>query len=285
MRSAAVRATLAGMSTLLSSYYDGPELTGTVRDALRQGGLDPERLRVEDLTALDQFHALGLPATVALAQLAELRPGERVLDLGAGIGGPARVLASRFGARVTAVEPTARFRSLAAALNAATGLSAAIEIVAAHGHALPCADESFDLVWTQAVLANVADVAELAAEAHRVLVPGGRWALADTVAGPGGELHFPVPWADGPADSHLLAPAALRAALERPGFAAEAWDVGPAALAPAAAVAATEPEPAARSGLDLALLLPDRDARMANLGRNIAEQRIAPLQAVLRRTL
>ena len=117
-----------------------------------------------------------------------------------------------------------------------------------------------------------------------MLAPGGRWALAETVAGPGGELRFPVPWADGPAESHLLAPEALREALERPGFAAEVWEVGPAALAPAAAEAAALADgPAPR--VDVALLMPDRDARMASLARNIAEQRIAPVQAVLRRSL
>ena len=270
------------MSTLLTSYYDGPDLTGRVRDALRQAGLDPERLRVEDLTALDQFHALGVAATLALAELAELEPGERVLDLGAGIGGPARVLSARFGARVVAVEPTARFRRLAAELNAATGLEDAIEVVDAHGDALPFPDGSFDLVWTQAVLPNVADLAPFAAEAHRVLAPGGRWALAETVAGPGGELRFPVPWADGPAESHLLAPEALRETLERPGFAAEVWQVGRAALAPAAALAAAEPDEP-QPLIEVSLLMPDRDARMASLARNVAEQRIAPVQAVLRR--
>jgi SAM-dependent methyltransferase len=272
------------MPTLTSSHYDGPELTGRVRDALQQAGLDPERLVVEDLAGLDQFHALGLPATLALAELAEVAPGERVLDLGAGICGPARVLAARFGARVTAVEPTARFRHLAAELNAATGLQDAIAIVDAQGQALPFADGAFDLVWTQAVLPNVADVALVAAEAHRVLAPGGRWALAETVAGPGGELRFPVPWADGPADSHLLAPEALRAALERPGFAAEVWEIGPAALAPAAARAAAEPLPPPRPHVDLSLLMPDHDTRMGGLARNVAERRIAPLLAVLRRS-
>ena len=272
------------MSTLQTSFYDGPALIDRVRDALREAELDPTRLRVEDLAGMDQFHALGLAATLALAKLAELRPGERVLDIGAGIAGPARVLAARFGARVTAVEPLERFRDLAAMLNGATGLDHAIELVDAHADALPLPDGSFDLVWTQAVLPTVADVGALAAEAQRVLAPGGRWALAETVASPGGELRFPVPWADGPAGSHLLAPEALRAALERPGFAAETWEVGPGALARAAAEAAALAEgPAPR--VDLALLMPDHDARMAGLARNLAEQRIAAVQAVLRRLL
>lgn len=273
---------LPDMPTQLTSYYDGPDLTGRVRDALRDAGLDPERLSTQDLAAMDQFHALGLPATIALAELAECKPGERVLDIGAGIAGPARVLAERFGAHVTAVEPLARFRSLAAQLNAAAGLQDAIDIVDGQGDTLPFADGSFDLVWTQAVLPNVADVAAFAAEAHRVLVPGGRWALGETAAGPGGELLYPVPWADGPADSHLLAPEALRTALERPGFAAEIWEVGPGALAPAAAHAAAHPPPP-RALPDIGLIMPDRDARMAGLGRNIAERRIAPVLAVLRR--
>ncbi len=272
------------MSTLQTSFYDGPALIDRVSGALREADLDPTRLRVEDLTGMDQFHALGLAGTLALAKLAELRPGERVLDLGAGIAGPARVLAARFGARVTAVEPLERFRDLAAMLNGATGLDHAIELVDAHADALPFADASFDLVWTQAVLPTVADVGAFAAEAQRVLAPGGRWALAETVAGPGGELRFPVPWADGPAGSHLLAPEALRAALERPGFAAETWEVGPGALARAAAEAVALAEgPVPR--VDLALLMPEYDARMAGLARNLAEQRIAPVQAVLRRSL
>ena len=283
MRSARRAPMLPGMSTQLTTYYDGPDLLDRVRAALRAAGRDPERLRVEDLVAMDQCHALGLAGTVALAKLAELRPGERVLDIGAGIGGPARILAARFGAHVTAVEPTARFRRLATELNAATGLTDAIEIVEATGHDLPFADGSFDLVWTQAVLPNVADVTPLAAEAHRVLAPGGRWALAETVAGPGGEVCFPVPWADGPQESHLLTPETLRTTLERPGFAAEVWEVGPAAVAPAVAELATEPADPSPP-VELGLIMPDRDARMASLGRNIAEQRIAPVLAVLRRS-
>jgi sarcosine/dimethylglycine N-methyltransferase len=88
------------------SYYDGPELTSKVFEALRQARRPVDRLDPDDLAALDEFHALGRPATLALAELAAIRPGERVLDVGAGIGGPSRVLAGRYGAQVTARCPS-----------------------------------------------------------------------------------------------------------------------------------------------------------------------------------
>src|SRR3954462_13255697 len=94
-----------------AGYYDGPDLTAVVADALAAAGR-PGQVEPDDLAALDEFHALGRPATLALADLAQIRPGERLLDVGAGIGGPSRVLAHHYGARVTAVDPTERFRAL-----------------------------------------------------------------------------------------------------------------------------------------------------------------------------
>jgi SAM-dependent methyltransferase len=269
------------MTTHTTSYYDGPEVVDRIRGALAAAGLDPDHLRVEDLSALDQFHGLGLPATLALAELADVRAGERVLDVGAGIGGPARVLAGR-GAHVVAVEPTARFRRLAEALNAATASGGSVEIVAADGGALPFPDATFDLVWTQALLQSVSDLDSVAREAHRVLVPGGRWVLSELAAGPGGALRFPVPWGDSEADSHLLPPEALREALERPGFAAEVWQVGADAVASAQALASRQPA-TSRPAVTLAELMPDFEARMAGVARNVAERRVVPVQGLLRR--
>ncbi|HVF79996.1 MAG TPA: hypothetical protein VNA28_17015 [Solirubrobacteraceae bacterium] len=98
----------------------------------------------------------------------------------------------------------------------------------------------------------------------------------------GGRGLGALPAADDPDESHLLAPEALRTTLERPGFAAEVWEVGPAAVAPAVAELTSEPADP-NPPVQLGLIMPDRDTRMANLGRNIAEQRIAPVLAVLRR--
>src|SRR4051812_9338328 len=104
MNTDAVTQNAAGLA-----YYDGPEIDAVVRDALLAAGLDPDYLDVDDLAPLDEFHALGRAATISLAELAGITAGERVLDVGAGLAGPARYLAARFGADVTALDATPRF--------------------------------------------------------------------------------------------------------------------------------------------------------------------------------
>jgi ubiquinone/menaquinone biosynthesis C-methylase UbiE len=264
------------------NYYDGPELVERVTAAVTAAGLDPSRLELDDLAALDEFHALGRAATVALANLAAVRAGERVLDAGAGIGGPARVLASRFGARVTALDGTARFCRLAEYLNAATGLSADVKVVCADALQLPFPDSSFDVVWTQALTQNVADKLALFTELRRVLRPGGRLAVFEVLAGPGGPLHLPVPWADAPAHSHLLDADAMRRVTAAAGFEPRVWRRGAEVFADIADVATAEPAREVPSGLGLELLMPEHDRRMATVARNVAERRIDLLQGVLR---
>jgi ubiquinone/menaquinone biosynthesis C-methylase UbiE len=263
-------------------YYDGPDLEPVVLGALREAGRDVERLAPDDLAQLDEFHALGRPATLAQAEMAELAEGERVLDLGAGIGGPSRVLARHFGARVTALDPTERFCALNEAITARTGLADRIQIVRGDARELPFADGSFDLVWTQAVLQNIEDKARVAAEVRRVLAPGGRWALFEVAAGPGGALVYPVPWGDGPEHSFLLSAAELRATLESAGLPAREWRSMPEAQA--AIMAATSDAERMASGVDgisLALVMPNFEARMGSLAQNVGEGRIELVQAVV----
>ena len=180
----------------MTTYYDGPDLHATVFAAIRAAGRDVGAIDSDDLAGMDEFHALGRAGTLALARLANVRRGERVLDVGAGIGGPARALARHCGAQVTAVEPTERFANLARTLTDHAGLSDRVTVVRTDGSALPFTDASFDLAWTQAVWQSVENKRALALEIRRVLAPGGRLAMFETV-GDGRELHFPVPWGDG----------------------------------------------------------------------------------------
>lgn len=105
----------------MTGYYDGPDVEALVLDALRAAGRSLDPLEPDDLAGLDEFHALGRAGTLALANLADVRRRQFVLDVGAGIGGPSRVLARHYGAIVTALEPTRRFASLARTLTNRSG--------------------------------------------------------------------------------------------------------------------------------------------------------------------
>lgn len=268
------------------SYYDGPDFLDHLSEALREAGLDPDDLSLDDLAALDEFHALGRAATIALADLADLagiEPGARVLDVGAGLAGPARFLAQRYGVQVTALDATARFCRAAEMLTRGTGLADRVHIVEGDALALPFQDDSFDLVWTQAVTQNVADKGSFLGEIARVLRPGGRVAMFEILAGPGGALELPVPWADRADQSWLVAAEELRAQLGTAGLEVTTWNEGPKAVeAIGQAAAQVKLTPAAeRLGLDL--LMPDFKARMAGLASNVAQQKIVLVQVIAQR--
>src|SRR5690349_4303046 len=163
-------------------YYDGDgsDPVPVVLEALRAAGRAGERIAIDDLVGIDEFHALGRPATMALAELAGIGRGEAVIDVGAGLGGPARFLADRYGARVTAVEPTRRFREACAELTRRAGLEAAVTTVDGTATDLPVADGSMDVAWMQAVAISVPDKRAMARELRRVLRTGGRLAFFDS---------------------------------------------------------------------------------------------------------
>jgi MPBQ/MSBQ methyltransferase len=265
------------------SYYNGPALVDQLSVTLRDAGLDPDDLSLDDLAALDEFHALGRAATIALAELADIEPGARVLDVGAGLAGPARFLAQRYAVQVTALDATARFCRAAEMLTRGTGLTDRVHIVEGDALALPFEDDSFDMCWTQAVTQNVADKRSFVDEIARVLKPSGRVAMFEILAGPGGALELPVPWADRADQSWLVTGGELRALLGAAGLEVTTWNEGPKAVeAIGHAAQRVKMTPAAeRLGLDL--LMPDFKARMAGLASNVAQQKIVLVQVIAQR--
>lgn len=263
-------------------YYDGDgrDPVPVVLDALRESGRPDDKIEIDDLAGIDEFHALGRPATMALADLAGIERGAEVIDVGAGLGGPARFLAERYGAHVTAVEPTKRFRDACVELTRRAGLEGLVRTVDGNATQLPVADESMDMAWMQAVAISVADKRAMARELRRVLRPGGRLAFFDSFARDDRELHFPVPWADNPDASFVVTADELRSAFAEAALVPVVWHEQEAALAEIGQRRFTPTVDPARMGL--ARLMPDFEQRMGNLGRNIAEGRLGLLQAVLR---
>jgi SAM-dependent methyltransferase len=264
-------------------YYDGPEIVDTLLGALIQAGLDPNALEIDDLAPLDEFHALGRAATLALAELTGPQPNDRVLDVGAGIAGPARCLAARYGAHVTALDATPRFCRAAELLNRGAGLAERVQVVCGDALALPFPDGSFDLAWTQSVSQNIADKQRFLAELARIVRPGGYVALFEVVTGPGGPLEFPVPWADRHAHSWLVSAEELHELLDCGPLTVVAWEEGQVVLDAIATAAKTIDTPPAEQALGLHILMPDYQARMEGLARNVAQHKIALVEAVAKR--
>jgi ubiquinone/menaquinone biosynthesis C-methylase UbiE len=171
--------------------------------ALRSKGIAPEQATADDLHALDMLHMGGLATTDALAEMADLRPGQRVLDVGAGVGGPARRMARKYGGRVWGVELSETMYRNAVALTALVGLQDQVQFTQGSALALPFADGSFDVVVMQHVAMQIAEKDQLFGECARVLKPGGMLALHEIFSGEGGPPHFPLAWATDPAMSSL----------------------------------------------------------------------------------
>lgn len=250
-------------------HYGRRGMFEVVTAALQESGMLERPLTPLDLAPLDQFHTGGRDATLELARLAGLTAGARVLDVGGGVGGPARTLAQAFACSVTVLDVTPEYCELGVWLNARTGFSSLVVFEIGDAQAMRFLPHSFEVVWTQHSTMNLADKAAFFRACRRLLVAGGRYAFHEVVAGDG-QPHFPAPWATLPACSCLLPPAAMQQALRAAGFDIVHWqDV----TAPSIDwIRQRQRDP--RGPLGLHLLLGDRfGAAFANHARNLGEGR------------
>jgi SAM-dependent methyltransferase len=260
----------------------------TIRNALLKTGKDPDSLTQEDfdlLCPLDEFHSLGSEATVELARLLELEKDARVLDVGCGIGGPSRRLAIQFGCRVTGLDLIKEYYEVAVNIAERMRLSHQ-RVDYHHGDALdmPFGDRSFDIVWIQVASTNIADRAKLYSEMYRVLKLGGRVGIFDIFAGPGGPIHFPVPWAYDESTSALLSPENTERELERAGLrVVNQREATCRALDWFRDQAIRMLRPGGPPPLGFHVLLPDWAIMAINQVRNLIEQRILVGYRVLKR--
>ena len=258
-------------------HYRANGLVERLKAALAVFGPERQRLVPGQLAALDQFHTRGLAATAELAKLAGIGANSAVLDVGSGVGGPARFLAATYGCRVTGVDLSESFVDAARYLTERTGQSEQVKFEAASALELPFADGSFDVVLLQHVAMNISDRPRLYGEIRRVLKAGGKFATFDVVSNKG-EPHYPVPWARTPATSFLATAAATREAIEPAGFRTLTWqDDTAAAKAWFGELRASGPPPSPNLGV---VMGPEVAQAAGNLGRNLAEGRLGILTAV-----
>jgi ubiquinone/menaquinone biosynthesis C-methylase UbiE len=262
------------MNDAVREHYSPAGLTQRLEAVL---GPQMQPLTPQQLGGLDQFHTRGLAATADLAKLVGITADMSVLDIGSGIGGPARFLAATYGCHVTGVDLSESFVEAARYLTARTGQSNLISFQAANALDLPFDDAKFDVVLLQHVAMNIADRARLYREIRRVLKSGGRFGTFDVVLN-GGEPHYPVPWARTAQTSFLLTADSTREAIERAGFHKQVTqDDTEAAKEFFAHLRTSGPPPMPNLGV---VMGPDFPQLTGNLGRSLMEGRLGVLTAV-----
>jgi ubiquinone/menaquinone biosynthesis C-methylase UbiE len=202
----------------VEEHYASTGITARVLTALRAVNGPHVPITPDTLAPIDHFHGKGVVATEELAALLQPKASDHLLDIGCGIGGPARWIAAKYGCRVTGVDLTAEFCEAARELNSLTGLADRVQILHGSALSLPLPDCSFDHAYSQAALMNVSDKRGVFHEALRVLRPGGSLAISLAGAGSTGEPCYPLPWATTPEISFLATPDEIRGDLLAAGF-------------------------------------------------------------------
>jgi ubiquinone/menaquinone biosynthesis C-methylase UbiE len=268
----------------IADHWGKGDVYGLILGALAKASKPLEGFTVEDLAPVDHFHARGLPATVELADRLPILAGQHILDIGCGLGGPARYMAKRFNCKVSGIDITPPFVEAGKKLTALLGMDSMVDIQLGDGQRLPYPDSHFDGAYTQHVTMNVADRRTFFAEAYRVLKPGAFFALTEHGLGPKGHPRYPVPWSMDGSGAYLVTPAETRALLEETGFDdIVVEETGPKYLAGYRA-AMEKVEKDGLPPLGVHLLMGETAAqKMRNAARNIEERRTHPIQVVCRK--
>jgi ubiquinone/menaquinone biosynthesis C-methylase UbiE len=202
----------------VARHYASGDLMDRIIAALVRAGVDPERPRPTDLAPVDEFHIGGAAATEAFAAKLPFKAGDRLLDVGSGLGGPARFFAQRFGAHVTGIDLTPEYVEVARRLSELTGQGERTAFEAGSALAMPYGDRSFDGAITIHVAMNIHDREGLYGEVARVLRPGATFGVYDVMRGNPDPLDYPVPWAMTAATSRVTTPVETQGLLAGAGF-------------------------------------------------------------------
>ena len=188
----------------VSGHYTRENIYETILHKLKEQGIEKDKVTRKDISSVDEFHIKGAEISLEIAHEGGIKEGQKILDAGCGIGGPARMLADVFECNVTGVDLTEEFIRTATLLSELVSLNDLTEFIAADATQLPFANETFDVVWTQHAQMNIRDKNQLYSELFRVLKKEGKFIYYDIFSTGKKDLIFPLPWADDDSINFLI---------------------------------------------------------------------------------
>ena len=269
----------------ISAHYTHGDLVAAIRGGIEKLGKTIDNVTVDDLAPVDEFHVGGRQASEHFLDQLDLTGGKHILDVGCGLGGPARFAAGRYHCRVDGIDLTSEYVETGQLICKWVGLADRISLHQGSALSMPFDDGAFDGAYMLHVGMNIEDKAKLCAEVGRVLRPGAKFGIYDIMKTGDGELTFPVPWATTAASSAVASPGQYRSALQAAGFEVTTelnrrdFAVAFFDQLRARTMAAGGPPP-----LGLHVLM-GRNApdKIQNMIRNIADGRIAPVELIARK--
>jgi len=268
----------------VAEHYTHGSLIDAIKTGIAEISKTPETVTIDDLSAIDEFHIGGRTASIEFLDQLSLGAETHVLDVGCGLGGPARFTASRYGSPVTGIDLTAEFVQTGQVLCQWVGLDNTTQLVEGSALDMPFDTASFDAAYMMHVGMNISDKENLFAEVARVLKPGCTFGVYDVMQMAADEISFPVPWAETPATSALASPEQYKSALQKAGFEIIAernrrdFAIAFFAEMVASTMAAGGPPP-----LGTHILMGEsRAMKVKNMADNIKAGRIAPVELIAR---
>ncbi len=274
---------MKNIENAVAEHYGQADLLARILKGLEANGADPSHLQPEDLAPVDEFHIGGRKATEHAVAKMSLSGDGHVLDIGCGIGGAARYIASQVGCRVSGIDLTPEYIEVARALTDRTGLGDKVDFEVASALAMPFEDETFDAAITFHVAMNIRDRESLYGEIARVMKSGATLCIYDVMRKSDEALTFPVPWAESNETSRLTTPEEMNAFLGAAGFEVhdveDRTDFALESFRQSLAAAADGPPPL---GVHL-IMGAGAPEKFGNVLINIEAGRIAPVQMIASR--
>ena len=205
---------MQALSSLIEEHYHSPGLYEDILKRLEEQHISLSSVSREHIAGVDEFHVRGAEVSRELASLVKLNYS-RVLDVGCGLGGPARMLADEYHCRVTGIDLSHEYIRTARGLSELVGLQDKTEYIRSDAMDLPFKNGSFDIAWTQHVQMNIHHKLKFYSEIERVLAPHGMLMYYDIFKTEGGQVNYPVPWAEESSSSFLVSPPEMDDILER----------------------------------------------------------------------